>query len=307
MRYAVRCARSAAAAAPSIAASRAPRAPARRHASAAPLKPSVSNAPAERGPRRLPQEAKVRRYAGAARPPGQTRRRPLCDSKTCGAAAALRSAARARRRHEKLGSHARAEPRSRRKAPRRPCRGPSGRIQHIRGHHPARRIWRRHRDDLGPRPLDARGRSAQGARQGPSDIRSRRREIARPLASGAAARAAEGAPRQLAAHQEEGRGGAAGRKERRDNWLLIKSKDEAARGPRGKDILEEEPLSVATGRSMDEIAEGKGKKRVWHSNRDAKIAPVKKTAPTGKPAPRARAKAAARTGAQKKSSRAVHD
>ena len=61
-------------------------------------------------------------------------------------------------------------------------------------------------------------------------------------------------------------------KERRDNWLLIKSKDEAARGPRGKDILEEEPLSVATGRSMDEIAEGKGKKRVWHSNRDAKQA-----------------------------------
>ena len=98
-------------------------------------------------------------------------------------------------------------------------------------------------------------------------------------------------------------------KERRDNWLLIKSKDEAARGPRGKDILEEEPLSVATGRSMDEIAEGKGKKRVWHSNRDAKQAPTKKTQPVGKPAakPRARAKAAARTGAQKKSSRAAHD
>ena len=98
-------------------------------------------------------------------------------------------------------------------------------------------------------------------------------------------------------------------KERRDNWLLIKSKDEAARGPRGKDILEEEPLSVTTGRSMDEIAEGKGKKRVWHSNRGAKTATVKKTAPVGKPAakPRARAKAAARTGARKKSSRAAHD
>jgi len=97
-------------------------------------------------------------------------------------------------------------------------------------------------------------------------------------------------------------------KERRDNWLLIKSKDEAARGPRGKDILEEEPLSVATGRSMDEIAEGKGKKRVWHSNRDAKP-PAKQKLPLSKPAakPRARAKAAARTGAQKKSSRAAHD
>jgi bifunctional non-homologous end joining protein LigD len=108
-------------------------------------------------------------------------------------------------------------------------------------------------------------------------------------------------------------------KERRDNWLLIKSKDEAARGPRGKDILEEEPLSVATGRSMDEIAEGKGKKRVWHSNRDAKTTTVKTTtvktatakttAPIGRPAPRprARAKAAARTSAQKKSFRAAHD
>jgi bifunctional non-homologous end joining protein LigD len=98
-------------------------------------------------------------------------------------------------------------------------------------------------------------------------------------------------------------------KERGDNWLLIKSKDEAARGPRGKDILEEEPLSVATGRAMDEIAEGKRKKRVWHSNRDAKPAPAKKAQPVSKPAAksRARAKAAARTGAQKKSSRASHD
>jgi bifunctional non-homologous end joining protein LigD len=98
-------------------------------------------------------------------------------------------------------------------------------------------------------------------------------------------------------------------KERRDNWLLIKSKDEAARGPRGKDILDEEPLSVATGRSIDEIAEGKGKKRVWHSNRDAKQTTTKNTAPAGKPAPRprVRAKVAARTGAQKKGSRAAHD
>jgi bifunctional non-homologous end joining protein LigD len=98
-------------------------------------------------------------------------------------------------------------------------------------------------------------------------------------------------------------------KERRDNWLLIKSKDEAARGPRGKDILEEEPLSVATGRSIDEIAEGKGRKRVWHSNRDAKKAPAKPKAPAGKSVakPRVRAKAAVKTGAQKKSSRASHD
>ena len=58
--------------------------------------------------------------------------------------------------------------------------------------------------------------------------------------------------------------------ERHENWLLIKGKDEDARAGRDKDILEEKPRSVATGRSMEEIAAGKGrKKRVWHSNREA--------------------------------------
>ena len=57
--------------------------------------------------------------------------------------------------------------------------------------------------------------------------------------------------------------------DRHDNWLLIKGKDNAARGPRDKDILEDEPQSAATGRSIEEIAAGKGKKRVWHSNRSA--------------------------------------
>jgi len=57
--------------------------------------------------------------------------------------------------------------------------------------------------------------------------------------------------------------------ERHENWLLIKAKDEWARGPRDKDILEEQPLSAATGRSIEEIAAGKGAKRVWHSNRSA--------------------------------------
>jgi bifunctional non-homologous end joining protein LigD len=56
--------------------------------------------------------------------------------------------------------------------------------------------------------------------------------------------------------------------DRHENWLLIKGKDGEARGSRSTDILEQEPLSVVTGRSIDEIAEGKGKKRVWHSNRD---------------------------------------
>ncbi len=47
--------------------------------------------------------------------------------------------------------------------------------------------------------------------------------------------------------------------EKRDNWLLIKQHDDAARTARDKDILEEEPLSVKTGRTLDEIAAHKRK------------------------------------------------
>ena len=55
--------------------------------------------------------------------------------------------------------------------------------------------------------------------------------------------------------------------EKQGTWLLIKASDEAARESKDPDILEEEPLSVVSGRSIAEIAEGKGRKRVWHSNR----------------------------------------
>jgi bifunctional non-homologous end joining protein LigD len=60
------------------------------------------------------------------------------------------------------------------------------------------------------------------------------------------------------------------RGETRWNWLLIKSNDEYARTEREPDILEEMPDSVVSGRSIPEIAEGKGRKRVWHSNRSTK-------------------------------------
>ncbi len=54
--------------------------------------------------------------------------------------------------------------------------------------------------------------------------------------------------------------------QRHENWLLIKGKDAEVRGPRDKDILVEKPFSVATGRSMEEIAAGKaGNTRVRHS------------------------------------------
>jgi bifunctional non-homologous end joining protein LigD len=69
---------------------------------------------------------------------------------------------------------------------------------------------------------------------------------------------------------------------KRTNWLLIKHRDEFAKEGRANDILEED-RSVASGRSMDEIAKGKGRApkpfmlakgagrakadAVWHSNR----------------------------------------
>ena len=53
--------------------------------------------------------------------------------------------------------------------------------------------------------------------------------------------------------------------EKHDNWLLIKQDDDAGRSPKDEDILEEKPLSAASGRSMEQIA--KGSRKVWHSNR----------------------------------------
>ena len=73
------------------------------------------------------------------------------------------------------------------------------------------------------------------------------------------------------------------RGEKRDNWLLIKQHDAAERSAKDEDILEAEPLSVTTGRSMDEIA--KGPKKEWHSNR-TRSAKAKKS-------PRTRVRAAA--------------
>ncbi len=42
-------------------------------------------------------------------------------------------------------------------------------------------------------------------------------------------------------------------REKRDNWLLIKADDDAARGPGDPDILEEQPNSVKTGRSVEAL------------------------------------------------------
>lgn len=47
------------------------------------------------------------------------------------------------------------------------------------------------------------------------------------------------------------------RPERRENWLLIKGEDDAARAASDPDILEEQPDSIATGRSIAQIAAGR--------------------------------------------------
>ncbi|TIO74212.1 MAG: DNA ligase D [Mesorhizobium sp.] len=59
--------------------------------------------------------------------------------------------------------------------------------------------------------------------------------------------------------------------EKRDNWLLIKSDDAAARP--GEDVLKDEPQSVRSGLTVEEVGEGKAAKgekpKVWHSNKPA--------------------------------------
>src|SRR4029078_1790141 len=57
-------------------------------------------------------------------------------------------------------------------------------------------------------------------------------------------------------------------REKRDNWLLIKQHDGTERSARDEDILEEKPLSVVTGRTMDEITSGP--KKEWRTNRASK-------------------------------------
>ncbi|MGJ4909777.1 DNA ligase D [Bradyrhizobium sp. HKCCYLS2033] len=93
---------------------------------------------------------------------------------------------------------------------------------------------------------------------------------------------------------------------KRTNWLLIKHRDEFAREGEANDILEADK-SVASGRTMEQIAAGKGKApkpfmlaktqrmnadAVWHSNRGDGSASPEKASPKKTPKSKA-AKAAA--------------
>ena len=77
--------------------------------------------------------------------------------------------------------------------------------------------------------------------------------------------------------------------EKRENWLLIKARDEAARDEADPDITEDAPNSVVSGRSIDEIAANK-RRRVWQSNRP------ERTQSTVAAAPRAALRAAPKSG-----------
>jgi bifunctional non-homologous end joining protein LigD len=74
-------------------------------------------------------------------------------------------------------------------------------------------------------------------------------------------------------------------REKNENWLLIKSDDDAARHAGDPDVLEEKPKSAKTGRTIEEVAADAGSD-VWQSNRTDTEAAQKKKALS----PRERAK-----------------
>ncbi|MBF9194740.1 non-homologous end-joining DNA ligase [Microvirga terrestris] len=79
-------------------------------------------------------------------------------------------------------------------------------------------------------------------------------------------------------------------RERQPSWLLIKADDAHARTEDDPDILEEAPLSVKTGRSLDEIAPGRSAKK------PSKPKAASKRASSAKPAKRASSAKKAKAG-----------
>ena len=180
-----------------------------------------------------------RNFSVTAEPKGKVARRArprLRHPEARGDAAALRPAARTRRRDEELGGDAGPEPGARREAAGGRGRGSPDRIQQVRRHYPQGRIRRRHGDDLGPR---------HAGRRRAIRTRACRRATSTSCST---ARSCTAAGIWCACIAAPG--------EKRNNWLLIKQHDDAERAARDKDILEEAPRSVDSGRSMEEIAKG---------------------------------------------------
>jgi bifunctional non-homologous end joining protein LigD len=85
-----------------------------------------------------------------------------------------------------------------------------------------------------------------------------------------------------------------GREKEDRTWLLMKERDEEARPESKGSVVEEEPLSVATGRTLEQIAADKDD--VWHSNRAPKEKPAPATRKKKTKAPKREAQGA-KTGA----------
>lgn len=82
--------------------------------------------------------------------------------------------------------------------------------------------------------------------------------------------------------------GGRARQERTDNWLLIKERDEEARPGSGEAALEKLGKSVATGRSMEQIAASAD--RVWTREGEQSVVKPKAAKPASAPKPPARRK-----------------
>src|SRR5262249_53299281 len=158
------------------------------------------------GPSSISQETQVRRDPGATGARASRQGKSVRHPKTRRAAPALWPAARARRGDEELGGHPRPESRAGREAPCNPRGRSSDRIQRLRGNHPGGGVWRRHRHDLGSRPLVPGGRPARGLQERSSRLRLGGREAAWAMASRAHARQGRGEEGAMASDQIEGRG-----------------------------------------------------------------------------------------------------
>ena len=145
--------------------------------------------------------------------------------------------------------------------------GPSARLRRLRRHHPQGRVWRRHGDAVGPRLLGA-GGGDRGRRSA-----LRKGELKFILAG----EKLQGSWVLVRMKRREGERGS------RNNWLLIKHRDEFA-GTDAEELLAQD-RSVASGRSMDQIAAGKGRgakpfmaagakaahpSAIWRTNRDGR-------------------------------------
>ena len=185
----------------------------------------------------LEEYHRKRDFAKTPEPAGAEPRRgragaELRRAEARGARAALRLPARARRRAAVVGGAEGAVARHPRQAARGARRGPPARVRRLRGHHPGRRVRRRHRDRVGPRHVGAGGRPACGAREGRPEVRPARREAPRALGAGAHAAAARREAGELAADQGEGRVGPTCRGVRRDRGGAGLARSRAGRSRR---------------------------------------------------------------------------